>query len=187
MSEDSSKPWYREGWAWIVLFPLILTLVSSTVMVSIAVRHADDTVSDTYYKDSRMYHYTAEQDLRARELELAGMLQFQRGDSPERKVDSPERKNSTVTLDLNGNLDYPQQLLLTLSHPVEADLDRHILLELAGGGRYTGTVPVALQHRWYLRLMPQLNPQQHLDAEWRLKGEINFDLGDAAPLNPAVQ
>ena len=174
MREESSKPWYREGWAWVVLFPLILTLIVSAVMVSMAVRHADDTVSDTYYKDSRMYHYTEEQDLRAHELGLAGILQFQRA-------------NGTVTLDLNGKLDYPQRLLLTLSHPVEADMDRHILLELAGGGHYTGTVPAELEHRWYLRLMPELNPQQHLDAEWRLKGEINFDLGDAAPLNPASQ
>ncbi|WP_250460017.1 FixH family protein [Microbulbifer litoralis] len=174
MTEESNKPWYREFWLWVVLFPLILTLVASSIMVTIAVRHADDTVSDTYYKDSRMYHYTAEQDERARALGLAGMLQFRRADN-------------VVTLDLDGELDYPEKLLLTMSHPVEEDMDRHILLELTGGGHYTGTVPGALQHRWYLRLMPELSPQKHLDAEWRLKGEINFDLGHAAPLNPAVR
>ncbi|MCW8125268.1 FixH family protein [Microbulbifer halophilus] len=173
MTENPKKPWYREFWLWVVLFPLILTLVASATMVSIAVLYADDTVSDTYHKDSRMYHYTAEQDERARELGLAGMLQFRRGEN-------------VVTLDLNGQLEYPQQLLLTMSHPVEEDMDRHILLQRSGG-RYTGSVPGELQHRWYLRLMPELNPQQHLDAGWRLKGEINFDLGDAAPLNPAVQ
>ncbi|MFC6634989.1 FixH family protein [Microbulbifer taiwanensis] len=189
-----AKPWYREFWVWMVLSPLILTVVVSSVMVSIAVRHADDTVSDTYYKDSRMYHFTADQDKRAAALGLAAMVQFgedsspeHSNDSPERPKKTPERKKSTVTLELNGELEYPQRLLLTLSHPVEADMDRHILLEQVSVGRYTGSVPGDLQYRWYLRLMPELNPQQHQKAEWRLKGEINFDLGRAAPLNPASQ
>lgn len=174
MNEQSSKPWYREVWAWMVAAPLILVVLVSAVMVSMAVRHADDTVSDTYYKDSRMYHFTADQDHRAQALGLAGMVQFQRADH-------------SVALELNGELAYPQQLLLTMSHPVEADMDRHIVLTQVSAGRYTGSVPGDLQHRWYLRLMPELDPQQHQKAEWRLKGEINFDLGEAAPLNPASQ
>ncbi|KUJ81557.1 hypothetical protein AWR36_013480 [Microbulbifer flavimaris] len=174
MNDQSPKPWYRETWLWLVLAPLILVVLVSLTMVSIAFRHADDTVSDTYYKDSRMYHYTAGQDERARELELAALLQF----NPETHV---------VSLDLTGAVEYPPALLLSLSHPVEEDLDHHIRLAQVSSGRYRGTYDGELHHRWYLRLMPQLDPEQHLDAEWRLKGEINFELGQAAPLNPAVQ
>ncbi|MBB3062954.1 FixH family protein [Microbulbifer rhizosphaerae] len=174
MNEHNSKPWYREPWLWLVLSPIILVVVVSTTMVAISVRYADDTVSDTYYKDSRMYHYSARQDERARELGLAGMVQFQSG-------------AGKVVLELNGDLEYPQRLLLTLSHPVEADQDRHILLTRETGGRYAGSIDQPLQHRWYLRLMPELHPDRHLKAEWRLKGEIDFDLGDAAPLSPRMQ
>ena len=66
MNEPTSKPWYREFWAWMVLAPLIAVVVVSSITVSIAVRFADDQVSDTYYKDSRMYHFSAEQDQRAK-------------------------------------------------------------------------------------------------------------------------
>nr|WP_255774725.1 FixH family protein [Microbulbifer zhoushanensis] len=170
--KSSPRPWYREPWAWMVLAPLILVVIASTVFVSIAVRFADDTVSDTYYKDSRMYHFSEEQDRRAQALGLAGLVKFASGDQ-------------LVTLELNGDLEYPEQLLLTLSHPVEADMDRHILLEAVSPGRYRASLPEPLKHRWYLRLMPETDPGQHLQAEWRLKGEINFDLGDAAPLTPA--
>lgn len=171
--KSPSRPWYREAWAWMVLAPLILVVIASAVFVSIAVRFADDTVSDTYYKDSRMYHFSEEQDRRAEELGLAGLLKFRSAEQ-------------LVTLELNGDLaDYPQQLLLTLSHPVEADLDRHVLLEAVGPGRYQGSLPEELEYRWYLRLMPETDPERHLDAEWRLKGEINFALGDAVPLNPS--
>lgn len=157
-----------------VLAPLITVVVVSSITVSLAVRYADDEVSDTYYKDSRMYHFSAEQDQRALALGLAAMVQFQ-------------RKGQGVTVELNGNTDYPEKLLLTLSHPVEADLDQHIVLSQLSVGRYSGAVPSELKNRWYLRLMPELEPKQHQDAEWRLKGEINFALGDAVPLNPARQ
>ncbi|WP_143728891.1 FixH family protein [Microbulbifer sp. GL-2] len=174
MNEPTSKPWYREFWAWMVLAPLITVLVVSSITVSIAVRHADDQVTDNYYKDSRMYHFSAEQDQRAEALGLAAMVQFQ-------------RDASGVVVELNGNTEYPEKLLLTLSHPIEEDLDQHIVLSQLSVGRYSGSVPVELKNRWYLRLMPELNPKQHKSAEWRLKGEINFDLGEAVPLNAASQ
>jgi len=154
--------------------PLILVVVVSLTMVSIAVRYGDDVVSDTYYKDSRMYHYSAEQDERARELGLAGVLLF-----------SPEDK--TVSLDLRGQIEYPEKLLLTLSHPVEADLDEHVVLEQVSIGRYRGAVQAPLQHRWYLLVMPELDPEQFRDAQWRLKGEINFAIGNGVPLKPIEQ
>ncbi|WP_428818687.1 FixH family protein [Microbulbifer sp. MCCC 1A16149] len=169
--KQTPAPWYREPWFWMVMAPLILVVVVSFTMVSIAVRHGDDVVSDTYYKDSRMYHYSAEQDQRARELNLAGMLLF-----------SPEDK--TVSLDLRGQVDFPEKLLLTLSHPVEADLDAHVVLEQISIGRYRGKVEAPLQHRWYLQVMPELDPEQFRDAQWRLKGEINFDVGNGVPLKP---
>ncbi|QKX17726.1 FixH family protein [Microbulbifer sp. YPW1] len=169
--KQTPAPWYREPWFWMVMAPLILVVVVSFTMVSIAVRHGDDVVSDTYYKDSRMYHYSAEQDQRARELNLAGMLLF-----------SPEDK--TVSLDLRGQVEFPEKLLLTLSHPVEADLDAHVVLEQISIGRYRGKVEAPLQHRWYLQVMPELDPEQFRDAQWRLKGEINFDIGNGVPLKP---
>lgn len=171
---DTSRPWYREPWFWLVMSPLVLVVIISFTLVSVAVRHGDDVVSDTYYKESRLYHYSAEQDQRAKELNLAGVLLF----SPEEKI---------VTLDLRGQLEYPDKLLLSLSHPVEADLDEHILLEQLSIGRYRGEVQASLQHRWYLQLTPQLDPEELRNAQWRLKGEINFDLGNGVPLKPAEQ
>ncbi|MFA0811056.1 FixH family protein [Microbulbifer epialgicus] len=173
MNEPTSKPWYREFWAWMVLAPLIAVVIVSSITVSLAVRHADDKVTDNYYKDGRMYHFSAEQDQRAQALQLAAMVQFQRGE------------DQTVVVELNGNTDYPEKLLLTLSHPVEEDLDQHIVLSQLSVGRYSGSVTTELNSRWYLRLMPELDPEQHKSAEWRLKGEINFELGEAAPLNAA--
>ncbi|MEX2963198.1 FixH family protein [Microbulbifer sp. TYP-18] len=172
VTKQTTKPWYREPWLWLVMAPLVLVVLVTLVMVSIAVRYADDTVSDTYYKDGLMYHYTAEQDEKARQLGLAGLLQFE---------------GQAVTLELNGDFDLPPQLLLTLSHPVEANLDRNILLSRVSASRYSGSFDGDMRHRWYLRLMPELDPDRHLQAAWRLTGEINFDLGRAAPLNPASQ
>ncbi|MFD1214994.1 FixH family protein [Microbulbifer celer] len=173
-NNEQPRPWYREIWFWILMAPLIMVVIMSTIMVSIAVRYADDTVSDTYYKDSRLYHFMAHQDQRAAELGMAGMVQY-----------DPVEKS--ISVNLKGDLIYPEQLLLTLSHPVEADLDTHVVVDLLAPGRYRGQLNETLQNRWYLQLSPELDPKQHEKAEWRLKGEINFNLGNGAPLNPAVQ
>ncbi|WP_226667337.1 FixH family protein [Microbulbifer aggregans] len=171
---SNERPFYREPWFWLVMAPLILVVIMSALMVSIAVRFGDDTVSDTYYKDSRMYHFVAHQDQRAAALNLAGFV----------LVDPAEK---TLTLDLRGDIDFPEQLLLTMSHPVESDMDTHIMLEKLAAGRYRGTLAKTLEHRWYLQLSPALDPNHSEKAEWRLKGEINFNLGNGAPLNPAAQ
>ncbi|MFV8784385.1 FixH family protein [Microbulbifer sp. SA54] len=173
-SNERPRPYYRELWFWLVMAPLILVVIMSALMVSIAVRYGDDTVSDTYYKDSRMYHFVAHQDQRAAELNLAGFV----------LVDQAEK---FITLDLRGDIDFPEQLLLTLSHPVAADMDTHVVLQELAPGRYRGELEQALQHRWYLQLSPELDPQHSEKADWRLKGEINFNLGNGAPLKPAAQ
>ncbi|WP_315856970.1 FixH family protein [Microbulbifer agarilyticus] len=174
--KNSQAPgvWYREPWFWVVMAPLVVVVIVSFTMLSIAVRHGDDVVSDTYYKDSRLYHYRAEQDQQAKALGLAGMLLF-----------SPEEKS--VSLDLRGSLEYPEKLLLILSHPVEADMDEHVVLEQVSIGRYRGEVAAPMRHRWYLQLMPELKPENFDQAEWRLKGEINFNIGNGVPLKPAEQ
>ncbi|WP_346839213.1 FixH family protein [Microbulbifer sp. SAOS-129_SWC] len=174
MNEETSKPWYREAMVWVVLAPLILVLAVCSVMVTIAVKYADDTVSDTYYKDGRAYNYIARQDKRSAELGLAGMLQF-------------DRQAGTVDLDLTGQMKFPQQLLLTLGHPLDKRLDQQIILTRDGSRHYRGKLLQRPEHRWYVRLLPELDPDKHLQADWHLKGTIDFDQGDAIPLNPVEQ
>ena len=174
MSEEVSKPWYREAMVWVVLAPLILVLVVCSITVTIALKNADDTVSDTYYKDGRAYNYIARQDERSAELGLAGFLQF-------------DRETGTVSLDLRGNLAFPDKLLLTLSHPLDEHLDEQIVVSRQGANHYTGELRGELEHRWYVRLLPELDPAKHLQAEWHLKGVIDFDQGNAIPLNPIEQ
>jgi len=159
---------------WLVLAPLILVLAVCSVMVTIAVTNADDTVSDTYYKDGRAYNYIARQDERSAELGLTGILQFDRG-------------AGSVDLDLTGHMDFPDQLLLNLSHPLDKRLDQQIILTRTGARHYRGELQARPEHRWYVRLLPELDPAKHLQAEWHLKGAIDFDQGEAIPLNPVGQ
>lgn len=159
---------------WLVLAPLILVLAVCSVTATIALTNADDTVSDTYYKDGRAYNYIARQDERSAELGLAGMLQF-------------DRSAGMVSLDLTGRMEFPQQLLLILGHPLDKRLDQQIIMTRGGANHYTGELQRKPEHRWYVRLLPELDPKKHLQAEWHLKGEIDFDKGDAIPLNPIEQ
>ncbi|GMG86805.1 FixH family protein [Biformimicrobium ophioploci] len=174
---ESGNPWYREPWAWFVLTPLIVVVIACSIFFSIAVRHSDDVVSDTYYRDGRMYNFRAEQDSKAREMGLSGFVHV-------------DNAASEVSLELqttvrdNGGTNLPEKLLLTFSHPTDADLDQHISLEKVGHQRYRGQLSAPLEYRWYLRVMPELDPAKHSQSPWRLKGEINLLLGSKAPVTP---
>jgi hypothetical protein len=60
------------------------------------------------------------------------------------------------------------QLFLQLLHPTDETRDRDYILSLMAPNQYRVDLEVSLNHRYYLRLLPDPN------QEWRLNGEINF-------------
>ena len=60
------------------------------------------------------------------------------------------------------------QLFLQLLHPTDEARDRDYVLSLMAPNQYRVDLEVSLNHRYYLRLLPEP------DQEWRLNGEINF-------------
>lgn len=169
--EYDAQPWYRQFWLWVVLAPLITVVCVSTVMVSIAFRHADDVVTDNYYKHGRMINQSMAQDRRALELNLAANLRF-------------DRATGEVFLQIPVQAAVPEKLLLLLDHPFEADLDQQIILQQASPGHYRGELDSVPEFAWYLMLMPELNKAERKSAEWILSGHINFSVGESAELSP---
>lgn len=172
MTNDyDNRPWYRQFWLWVVLAPLITVVCVSAVTVSIAFRHADDVVIDNYYKQGRMINQSMEQDRKALEYNLSANLRF-------------DQTTGEVFLRIPTHDSVPQQLLLLLDHPFEADLDQQIVLQQVSAGQYRGELERELSYAWYLALMPELNKARRREAQWLLSGEINFQAGDETELKP---
>ena len=173
--ERDEGPWYRQFWAWFVFAPLLLVMLAWIPFMTIVLKNADDVVIDNYYKEGRMYNMRLEQDHLAQKLGLSGEL-FVDKVVGEVLVSLSAAAKGTVL---------PQQLLLHLDHPLEADNDLTIKLLQTYPGRYIGQLEHSIHNRWYIRLTPLQEESSgdsgmHADdaSLWRITGE--FDLSKQA-------
>ena len=134
-----TKPWYRQFWPWLIICLPAAVVVAGILTVRLALHSADDMVVDSYYKDGKAINQRLEQDVRAAELNLVAELSF--------NFDSGQ-----LNVTLSGD-QQPESLRLQLMHPMEADNDQEISLQLRGQGSYRGELNERLQHRYLLRLI----------------------------------
>ncbi len=173
---NDSGPAYRQPWFWFVMTPLIVVVCVSLSFVTVSLYHADDRVVDNYYQQGRTINQSFDQEARARELGLLANLRFdqQTGEVLLRLEASPERSAPLA-----------ERLLLMIGHPVDADRDQRVELVQVREGVYRGDLVRALSHRRYLTLLPELEPERMRDAEWLLRGEIQFENTDRIELRPS--
>jgi len=165
VSERSTTPWYKQFWPWFIFSLPAIVVVAGLSTVYIAFKHADTLVKDDYYKEGLAINRELGLDDKAAEFGIGGRLFF-------------DSVTGEVLFDLEGDLDQPSQIELSLLHPVDASRDQFILMHGMGGNRYRGDVDVMPANRFYLRLKP-------VDGvAWRLNGEINFDLTMELMLEP---
>lgn len=115
--EQTANPWYKEFWAWFILAPLITTVILSAIMVTTAVKHGDDVLTDDYYKKGRMINQSLERVEWARTKGLQADLKF-----------DLELGDITMNLtSIDANYSLPDELTLYLDHPIDERLDRQLL------------------------------------------------------------
>lgn len=169
VTNEADQPWYRQFWFWFLMTPLLVVMLVVLTFVGISLFYADDLVVDSYYKEGRTINQSFEQEARAHELELKADLQF-------------DQVTGEVLLNLESNQDLPPELLLAIDHPVSADFDERIRLREISPGYYRGDLTRPLEYRWYLTLLPELDPAERRQADWLLRGEIDFAIGDSTQL-----
>ncbi|WP_341937707.1 FixH family protein [Marinimicrobium sp. C2-29] len=173
---NDSGPAYRQPWFWFVMTPLIVVVCVSLSFVTVSLYHADDRVVDNYYQQGRTINQSFDQEARARELGLLANLRF-------------DQQTGEVLLRLNASSErsdpLPERLLLMVGHPVDADLDQQVAMLEVREGVYRGDLVRGLSHRRYLTLLPELESERMRDAEWLLRGEIQFEDTDQIELSPS--
>lgn len=179
-------PWYREFWAWFILTPLIVVVITCSITVTIAVRNADDRVVDNYYKEGRMINFRHDQDLLAKSLSMEAKVNF-------------DRELGELTVFLTGDGALPEKLTLNVSHPAKARLDQQLTLTRVAENQYHAELLTPfLSHRWYLKMVPERDENSEAtnsddnniadgaDSQsiWRLRGEIDLSKTSTVIVKP---
>lgn len=172
-------PFYRQFWFWMVMLPLITSVILSSIMVKTAFQLGDDVVVGEYYKEGRMLNDRLQSNQAAAAAGLAADVRFD--------LDVGE---ILITVSRNDGQPLPEKLALFLDHPVSEARDRRFSLIKITEGYYRADLKKGLQHRWYVRLEPEFDRGNASDSTppteaqsnqgdqptfWRLSGELNVN------------
>lgn len=124
----------REPLVWLVAGIPLLTIVAGLVTLWIAFQRADSNVTDDYYKEGLGINRRIERDDLARALGVAGRLSTDR-----EFIATADGRRLAIDLALTGAPQaFEPQVSLRMTHPVHQSLDRLVVLQAVGNGRYRG-------------------------------------------------
>ncbi|MEN1726949.1 MAG: FixH family protein [Pseudomonadota bacterium] len=125
MSEYAVNPWYREPWPWFIIGILGLGVFFGISILMIGLSNPPQMVRGEYERFGRGMVDVGSRTQQARELGLSAQI---------------SERNGEWMLDLSANdtVNLPDQLLLVVQHPVNAELDRTVLMERDTYGLYHG-------------------------------------------------
>ncbi|MBZ0106469.1 MAG: FixH family protein [Sulfuricella denitrificans] len=154
---QSSKPWYREPWPWILMAGPAVVVVAGFVTAWLAVSTEDGMVEDDYYKKGLAINQTLARDQMARSLQLKAQLMLG-SDATQLRVMLQKGSGDEVL---------PPILRLKILHPTRSDMDRVVMLKKSDSGYYEGQLKALEPTRWRLIL-------EDADSHWRLSGKLHM-------------
>ena len=156
MTDQDTKPWYRQFWPWFIIALPASAVVASLYTVSLAVRTTDSLVvtSEDGMDVVAERHRMAE--TMAMDLGLRARIDF-----------DTESGAILATVSASEAPEWPKTLDLLLSHPAFADRDQSITLttalpDHAGNPTWSGYFVDTPSGRWYVVLND--------GDKWRLNG-----------------
>ncbi|MFK3970590.1 FixH family protein [Pseudomonas sp. NPDC087358] len=147
----ASSPWYKHLWPWIIIAILTCSVTLTLSMVTIAVNHPDNLVSDNYYEAGKGINRSLDRELLAQTLKLRASI-------------SLDDVTGEADLRLTGN-SQPETLVLNLISPTQPEKDRKVVMARnpAQPGRYVGQLSDRVEGRRFVELLGVENSQT-----WRL-------------------
>ena len=161
--ENNVLPWYKEFWPWFIIGMLSFSVVLGLSMLTISIRNADSLVVDNYYDAGKGINTSLEREKLAEQLNIAGTL-------------SLDTEIGQIEFTLTGD-SHPQQLVLNLISPTQAERDRRIDMQPISGDLYRGLLQEDIQGRRFVEVLGSEN-----GAEWRLFEEHTLVNGKAITL-----
>lgn len=146
-SPDPVVPWYRQFWPWLIIGILGWGVLSSAITLTMAVSNPPQMMTGDYQRLGKLLVDTHERADRAEALGLSGRLESADG-------------RWRLRLQALAPNALPARLLLRYQHPVDAALDRQLVLERASADTWSapfvalperGRIIVSdLEQRWWI-------------------------------------
>jgi uncharacterized protein len=143
-------PWYRQVWVWFVIALPASSVVTGIILVTVAVKNADDLVMDDWYREGRGTNRSMAAENLAAEFAI-GL-----------RASSQDDGNTRIVMHANRPMSWPDAMVLSLRHRTLAEQDQELTLRHVAQGEYIldGALPPG---SWHIRIASD-------DVGWRLAG-----------------
>lgn len=149
-ANETSKPWYREPWPWLLMSGPFIVVIAALVSAWIAIKTDDGLVTEDYYQQGLAAGETVARSKHAEELGITAGLRLADGQASIRLT--------ARTTDL------PATLRVMLSHPTRAGIDQQSLLKRAGDV-YVGKLNLPTSGHWLVLVEDEART-------WRVMGSV---------------
>ncbi len=167
---DNNAPWFKQPIFWAVMSGPILVVIAGFFTFGLAQTHANDMVSDDYYKDGKHINLELARDEAALKQHMHAKVIL--------------NNDHTAHIQLTGNFDHKVALKLLLLHPTRKDFDQTVNLQFApstgeeNSTNYTATLSdLPNTNHWYIRIEDVL-------GQWRVGGKWLPSQGNTVELLP---
>lgn len=167
MIERPVLPWYREPWPWILMLGPFVVIVAGVLTTYLAVVSSDGLVEDDYYKQGLAVNQRTARNQNASAMDIRAQV-FSGGE---------QATLLRVHLQAASAFEFPDTLLLRISHPTRSGSDQSLILRGEGNGYYAGKLSSPLAGRWHLALEDE-------QRTWRLVGDWEAGKDPASSLQP---
>lgn len=152
-SNSDQAPWFRQPIFWLLMSGPIIVVVAAFVSFGLAKTHAQEMVTDDYYKDGKHINLQLDRDYHAIERNIQAQMMF-----------NPEQ--TAVKVFVSGKINAEDGLVLRLMHPALQAQDRIIPLKATSANEFVAQfdkIPHAVH--WYVRLEDGKNVWR-LEQKW---------------------
>ena len=157
MVDKDSRPWYQQGWPWLLIALPASAVVGGILTIIIAVESPNALVVDDYYKQGLAINQEKHRLAQARSMQLKALVRNDGG-------------RLSVTLESLQPVSEPT-LTLNIIHATRSELDQTLRLQRNSDGSYQAAVEHLRTGTWYLRLE---DPQQTWEIHSRIRIEGPF-------------
>lgn len=146
--QNNTKPWYKEPFMLLVIGIPILSVITGSTILYLALSGKDSLVSDSYYKDGMSYTENRLFDKNASQHNIHANFKMMA---------------DVITIEVNAdNAQIPEALLLQFIHPTLESKDINLMLIRTGESTFSVKKQLNLPARWKLWLSSQ-------SKQWRIR------------------
>jgi uncharacterized protein len=154
-NHESSRPWHKEFYVWMMLFFPMLAVVGCIITIILAIKSNDGLVVDDYYKKGLEINRTLERDKKALDYQLNADINL-----------NQEFGEVAMVLTAVPDFEFPENLSVSFLNATRLGFDQEVNMILTGDNIYRGNVSALVSGKWYVHIQRD---------NWRLIKTINVN------------